>query len=215
MKRTSTPGTGTTDLCDTVSHSRNTKSTQSRPAKEDVRSVRTDKALREALLNLLRRESFDAITIRKICAEAGVHYATFFRRYDSKESFLDHVARNQIEQLLQLALPVSYEAGDLAGFEALCSYVDDHQGLWRILLNGGAGSTLRGEFQRLSLDVALAQEVEHPTLPVELATSCSVAVIIETLSWWLRQPDGQYPANTVAKMLHQQLSGAGLLRSQD
>jgi hypothetical protein len=44
---------------------------------KDARALRSGQALRDALLVLLLQKPFDQITIRDICATAGVHYATF------------------------------------------------------------------------------------------------------------------------------------------
>ena len=178
---------------------------------QDARMVRTDKALREALLRLLEHEQLDAITVRQICAEAEVHYATFFRHHASKEALLDHVARDQINRLIELSLPVSDVAGDEAGFLALCRYVDEHRTLWTALLTGGAGGAMREELLRSSLKTAAERAPVHAWLPVELATLCTVTLIIETLAWWVKQPAKAYSVRKVAQMLHRLLSASTLI----
>jgi AcrR family transcriptional regulator len=178
---------------------------------KDARMVRTDQSLRAALLKLLEREPLDAITIRQICVEAEVHYATFFRHHVSKEALLDHVAKDQVARLIELSLPVSDAAGDEAGFLALCSYVDEHRKLWSALLTGGAGGTMREELLRRSMKTAAERAPVHAWLPVDLATICTVSLIIETLAWWVKQPARAHPVKEVAKMLHRLLHSSELL----
>lgn len=172
--------------------------------------VRTDNALRAALLKLLEREPLEAITVRQICAAADVHYATFFRRHASKEALLDHVAREQINRLIELSLPVSDAAGDEAGFLALCSYVDEHRRLWGALLTG-AGGAMREELLRLSMKTAAERAPVHAWLPLELATTCTVTLMIEMLTWWVKQPARAYSVETVAQMMRRLLHASTLI----
>lgn len=171
-------------------------------ADRDLRMVRTDRSLRQALLALLDRKPFEQISIRDIVAEAGVHYATFFRHHPTKEALLDHVAADQIDRLVELALPVAEAQDERAGFAALCDYVDAHRTLWTALLTGGAAEAMRTELLRVSVTVAAQRPAPELWLPVELGVACTVNLIVETISWWLRQaPDACSPAE-VAGILH-------------
>src|SRR6185437_10507723 len=78
-------------------------SVSARPASEalhDPRAKRSSDALSSAFLRLLERKPLDQITIREIAAEAGVHRSTFFRHHPTKEALLDHIAANQIQDLV-------------------------------------------------------------------------------------------------------------------
>ena len=134
-------------ISDTVSHSeRKPASSSSR----DARAVRSGQALREALLTLLERKPWDQVTVRDICAESGVHYATFFRHYQTREELFDAIARDRIAQLNAMTLAIRDSADYAAGFRALCSHVEEHRALWATLLNGGAGAAMREEWLRQS-----------------------------------------------------------------
>ncbi len=171
----------------------------------DARALRSGIALREALLALLAKSAFDQITIRDICAEAGVHYATFFRHYPTKEVLLDAIAKDQIEQLIALTLEIRSTQNYGAGFRALCSYVSDHRSLWSTLLNGGAGSAMREEWLRQSMKVAEAETPINSWLPPELGSICAATLIAETLAWWVAQPEGKYSVDRIATILQRLL----------
>lgn len=164
--------------------------------------------MREALLALLERKPFDQITIRDVCAEAGVHYATFFRHHPSKEALLDDIAKDQIERLNQLTLAIRAADDYQAGFCALCAYVEEHRALWSTLLNGGAGAAMREEWLRQSRLVAAREEPMTSWLPIELGTICAASLIAETLAWWLAQPPAAYSVDDVARILHRILTGS-------
>lgn len=197
------------DLCDTVAH--NFIDTPGSTAK-DARAVRSNAALRDALLRLLEARPFDQITVRDICAEAGVHYATFFRHHRSKEALLEHIAAEQIATLVDLTLPIKDAVDDRTAFGALCAYVDQHRSLWAILLNGGAGAAMREEWLRRARIVSETREPVSSWLPKELGTICSTSLIVETVSWWLAQPQGAYSAEEVTAILNR-LVGSSTLAS--
>ena len=162
--------------------------------------LRTRQALRRALLALLDRKQLDQITIRDIVAEAGIGYATFFRHHASKEELLDEIAAEQVGNLMALTLPLLDPTDTRVSCLALCKYVNKHRALWSALLTGGAASALRAEFIRLATASAATVRT-NDWLPVELGAVYGVTASIEILTWWLRRPAGEYPAEQVAEFL--------------
>ena len=119
----------------------------------DLRVLQTRKALRDALLGLLKKKSFDKISVREIVAAAGIGYNTFFRHYPDKESMLQDIAAEEIRQLVSCSLPVLDARDTLSACVALCNYVDENRKLWRTLLTGGAAQSLREEYVRVAREV--------------------------------------------------------------
>ncbi len=172
-----------------------------RPANKlrDARLVKSDAALRAALLALITRQSFDKITVRDIVAAAGIGYATFFRHFASKDALLDAVAGEEIEALLRLTVPLLSPEDTRATCLALANYVDGRRAVWSALLTGGAAGHLREQFARLAAQVP-APRRPSGWLPTELGVIFGVAAVVEILAWWLRQkPD--YPASDIAELL--------------
>lgn len=191
------------NLSDTASHKSSSLASSS---SKDARALRSGFALREALLALLQQKPFDQVTVRDICAEAGVHYATFFRHHATKEALLDAIAKDQIEQLNELTLAIRNNASFEAGFQALCAYVSEHRALWSTLLNGGAGAAMREEWLRQSRKVAAVEAPINSWLPTELGTICAATLIAETLAWWVGQPEEAYSVEDIARILHRMLA---------
>jgi AcrR family transcriptional regulator len=155
----------------------------------DARMVRTRAALRQALLALIERMPFDAITVRDLVAEADIGYATFFRHYPSKGALLDEVAADQIHRLVEMSAPALSNEGPRASSMAVCTYVDEHRALWSALLTGGAAGAMREEFSRVARQSAQHQIPTNSWLPVELGIIYGVGATVEILAWWLRQPE--------------------------
>ena len=172
----------------------------------DPRQVRSAAALRQALLDLLTEKAFDQITVREICARAGVHNATFFRHHADKDALLNHVAQDEIDRLVAISFAHGYSH---EGYIALCNYVGAHRTLWRALLTGGAGGAMREELMQISMALAAELTEDYPTwLPQELSVICSTTLIVETLSWWLKQDEGEYSSEAVADILHELVESA-------
>lgn len=165
----------------------------------DARQVRSDAALRAAMLALITRQSFDKITVRDIVAEAGIGYATFFRHYPSKDALFDAVAGEEIVAMMQLSSPLLSAVETRASSLALAHYVGKRRVIWKALLTGGAAGHLRVQFARLAAAMP-HQESESEWLPVDLGVTFGVTATVEILAWWLQQaPD--YPEERVAELL--------------
>ena len=72
----------------------------------DKRIIRTKKLLRRSLLDLVSRESFDKITVTKICLNAGTGRGTFYTYYSDKNVLLldcfnemREITKSRFEQL--------------------------------------------------------------------------------------------------------------------
>ena len=178
------PEKATGTLSDTMSHSGERPGPSSL---KDARAIRSAQALGNALLTLIERKPLEQVTVREIAAEAGVHYATFFRHHPTKESLLDDVAAEEIAHLVGLTLPLAEASNTLTAGVALFTYVDAHRELWSTLLTGGAEGAMRNEFLRISREIAATRGREDHWPPADLVTILVVSSTIELLSWWLRQ----------------------------
>ncbi|MBW8783595.1 MAG: TetR/AcrR family transcriptional regulator [Novosphingobium sp.] len=157
--------------------------------KIDARMQRTQEALRVGMLVLLERSALADISIRDIVAEAGIGYATFFRHYASKNELLQAVITDEIEQLVDLSLPVLRPGDSLESSLALFHHVDEHRALWSALLTGGAAGTIREEFARIARDRGPSRIHLDGWLPLDLGVAYGVAATVEIIAWWLRNRD--------------------------
>lgn len=192
------PNSANQPLRDSVAH--NARHLPSSSSK-DARALRSAQALREAMLALLERKPFEQMTIRDICAESGVSYATYFRHHATKESLFEEIATEQIRRLSELALEVRGASDFHAGFRALCVYIDEHRSLWSTLLNGGAGPAMRAEWVRVSQRVGASEPPVNSWLPRDLGTICAATLIAETLAWWVGQPRDVHSVDEIASIL--------------
>ncbi|MAR91507.1 MAG: TetR family transcriptional regulator [Pseudomonadales bacterium] len=165
----------------------------------DPRALRSRKALRNALIELLQEQPLEQISVRDIVARAGVGYATFFRHYPSKEAALSDIANEQITELFRLSVPVMEEGAHSAAI-TLLSYVDQHRSLWVPLLTGGAASAVREQFLRQARQVEAVQGDPGAWLPSRLGVRLLVSSTLELITWWLSEPE-PFTVEHVAEIL--------------
>lgn len=67
--------------------------------KEDSRVFRTKRDLREGLLYLMEKESFEKITVKDICDYTHLNKMTFYRHYSDKYDLLDDVVHSIADAL--------------------------------------------------------------------------------------------------------------------
>jgi AcrR family transcriptional regulator len=153
------------------------------------------------MLALLERKPLDQITILEITEQAGVHRATFFRHYQSREALLEHVAADQIRQLVELTLPILENEDNLASVRALLAFVGRHRRVWSALL-AGAGGVMRDTLLRYSTEIAKHKVENAQSSAVGLTIRYSVGLIFESISWWLSQADLNESEAELAIALH-------------
>jgi AcrR family transcriptional regulator len=162
--------------------------------------LRSRRAMRDTLLALLEEKPFDQITVREITGRAKVGYATFFRHYASKEALLHDLAAGQINDLIDMTVPVLFVSNSLESCQALCAYVHERQVLWTALLTGGAASTVREEFIRQARLITARTHRKASWLPRDLSTVWATGGVIDVLAWWLAQED-TYSTEQIARII--------------
>ncbi len=165
----------------------------------DVRSVRSQEALRGALLRLIETHLFDTITLLQITQEAGLSYPTFFKHYDSKDDLFQDIARKEIVELLD-AFRQGNGSSQWRPGEGMCFHIVKRRELWRTLLTAGASEAMRTEFIRRGHDLT----GDRPTLahgyPFDVISGVIASGTFEVIAWWLAQ-DADYPVEPIANML--------------
>ncbi|ADV04802.1 TetR/AcrR family transcriptional regulator [Staphylococcus pseudintermedius] len=91
----------------------------------------------KAMIELLKTESFDEITIKQICAESGVHRSTFYAQFEDKYQLFDvlttyHMAKYEKLILYTSKVFESYpleeaKARVIQTFRLLFKYMKRHQ----------------------------------------------------------------------------------------
>jgi AcrR family transcriptional regulator len=180
----------------------------------DARVVRTRQALRQAMVELAEESPLEAITVRAIAARAGVGYATFFRHYADKEALLADVADRLTQEFLARVRPLLEQKDRQGAARSLVDFVLEHLALYRSLIAGGSGETVRAEMLRVCLHTVADARPDRARGPLdEMILLHLVSTILNLLTWWLRNLE-EADAATMAQIIERLvLTPVGMLRA--
>jgi AcrR family transcriptional regulator len=177
----------------------------SQPGK-NVRLRRTQKLLREALVELIEERGFDALTIGELTSRAMVSRAAFYRNYQDKYDLVDQIFAEAMQALLAAV-------GDLGRehpaeiWVTFFEHIAEYERLYRALL-GKQGSPWFVRKMRLALAGLVDERGQLPhgsnasDRPVHSFSDTFVpdlvsAMFVEAITWWLEQ-GRPYPPRAIA-----------------
>ncbi len=161
---------------------------------KNLRLRRTQKLLREALIELIEERGFETLTIGELTERAMVSRAAFYRHYQDKYDLVEQIFEEAMSALLGAVGELGQEhPADIwvKFFEHIASY----ERLYRALL-GSKGSPWFVRKMRASL-ASLVKErgrlphgsdaSAHPahTFSDEFVPELVSALFVEAITWWL------------------------------
>lgn len=162
----------------------------------NLRVRRTQKLLREAIIELIEERGFEALTIGEITERAMVSRAAFYRNYQDKYDLVEQIFDEAMDQLLHAVGDFGQEHPSevwVAFFEHIAHY----ERLYRVLL-GKKGSPQFVRKMRASLAILVkarghsphkSNAISHPThtFSDDLVPQLVSAMFVETITWWLER----------------------------
>ena len=164
---------------------------QKTAAQEDRRTQRTQQALMDALLDLLKVKHYDAISVKDIIEKANVGRSTFYAHYQTKDDLLKSGFERVLDMLLEQLVFDECEQNITLDTAPLFRHAQDHARLFRTLAWGSSfelitmqGQAALGEkfLQHLS---PFVYAVGQPTVPLSVLAYSLAGSILLLLKWWL------------------------------
>lgn len=160
----------------------------------NLRVRRMQKLLREALLDLIEEQGFDALTVSEIIQRAMVSRTAFYRNYQDKYDLVEQIFDEAMSSLLDAVGGLGQEHPAqiwVAFFEHIAAYAR----LYRALL-GSKGSPWFMRKMRAALSDLVKERGRlphgpdastHPThvFSDEFVPDIASALFVETITWWL------------------------------
>ncbi len=164
----------------------------------NLRVRRTQKLLREALIELIEERGFEALTIGEITERAMVSRAAFYRNYQDKYDLVEQIFEEAMSALLNAVGELGPEHPPEV-WVTFFEHITHYDRLYRALL-GRKGSPWFVRKMRASL-ADLVKEHEHGHVPgrqpsadwpVFTFTDAFVpdlvsTMLVEAITWWLEQ----------------------------
>lgn len=161
----------------------------------DRRVQRTRKLLREALMELILEEGYDAISIQDITDKANLGRATFYLHFKDKDDLLldvmDQMMSDFMEQVPQLS-SAQWQLEDNKAIEKLFDFAADHYDLYRILIIGSGGITASRQLHRrvaTNIENEILSEIKQtgvePLVPPHFLANHFAGSLLSLIYWWL------------------------------
>jgi AcrR family transcriptional regulator len=163
---------------------------------KNVRLRRTQKLLREALIELIEERGFEALTIGELTSRAMVSRAAFYRNYQDKYDLVEQIFEEAMSTLLNAV-------GDLGRehpaeiWVTFFEHIAEYERLYRALL-GSSGSPWFVRKMRAALSGLVKERGRLPhgpdarerpvhTFSDEFVPDLVSTLFVEAITWWLEQ----------------------------
>jgi AcrR family transcriptional regulator len=162
----------------------------------DRRVARTRETLQRALISLILKKGYDAITVEDICEAANVGRSTFYAHYTSKDdlkrSGLEAHLRQQLVGRQKDTLAAPGDKNRSLGFSlSMFEHARDHADLHRALVGSRGGAIAHGSIRQILSDLvrgelaATTDKNSADVAPRELIVQYVVGAYMSVLIWWL------------------------------
>jgi AcrR family transcriptional regulator len=162
----------------------------------NLRVRRTQKLLREALIELIEERGFEALTIGELTERAMVSRAAFYRNYQDKYDLVEQIFEEAMSALLGAVGELGREHPPEI-WVTFFEHIAEYERLYRALL-GRKGSPWFVWKMRADLSVLVKERGQFPhgpnasSLPVhtfadEFVPDLVSAMFVEAITWWLEQ----------------------------
>jgi AcrR family transcriptional regulator len=181
----------------------------------DRRVSRTTKTLHHALISLILKKNYEAITVQEICDSANVGRSTFYTHYTSKDDLHQRGIENLRRVLSDGRSDALADHGDIRGrslsfSRTLFEHARDRNDLFRALAGSRGGTVALDTIRRIISDVVRDElaETADKSMPRELIVQFVVGAYMAVLTWWLDKGAKLPPAKIDAMFRH--LAGKGI-----
>ncbi len=174
----------------------------------NLRVRRTQKLLREALIELIEERGFEALTVGELTSRALVSRAAFYRNYLDKYDLVEQIFEEAMSALLNAVGEIGPEHPPEM-WVTFFEHIADYKRLYRALL-GSKGSPWFVRKMRTSL-AGLVSELGHlphgpnaSARPVHTFSDAFVpdlvsTLFVEAITWWLEQERAYTPTEIATR----------------
>ena len=159
--------------------------------KVDLRIVKTNKVLYEALLDLLKEQTFEEIKVSDICAKALVNRSTFYAHFNDKfelvASFMNDLKDELLSQLNNIDKNITLKEYYLKLIEVFLNHIDGQEDVYKsILINNRNSIIMDMMYNTIAEDIRTRVKNNELNVPEELFISYYLGAIVNVGIDWLK-----------------------------
>lgn len=178
----------------------------------DRRVTRTCALLQDALIALIPRHGYAAITVEDICEKANVGRSTFYTHYSGKDDLRSATIDVHLRALNHRRRSTGREPnGHLFAFSLpMFEHAHAFRALHQARLSS-IGDTIHDEIRERVYRAVRSEFVEKrigdKSVPVEFAVQFITGAFLAVLAWWIASDTGLSPAQVDALFQEMALNG--------
>ncbi len=162
---------------------------------KNLRERRTQKLLREALIELIEERGFEALTISEITERAMVSRGAFYRTYQDKYDLVEQIFEEAMSTLFEAVGEKLHRHHPPSAWVAFFEHIAQYDRLYRALL-GSKGSSWFVRKMRARLCDLMKERGHVPhrpdasapsTFSEEFVSDLASTMLVEAITWWLEQ----------------------------
>ena len=165
---------------------------------EDLRVQRTYLLLKNALLELLAKKSFDEIKVNDICNLAMIHRTIFYSHFQDKYDLLEYCVKN-IEQELTEKINTTQYSNSKEFYTnlvmSLLEYISENKKMFKSVLKNNFDNSVNKIFMNTCinyitdmLEKEKDQGIYHKT-KIPIIAQFYAGAVISTIVWWIKNDE--------------------------
>ena len=180
-------------------------------AKQDIRVERSKDAIKKAFVDLMKRRTYDEITVKDLAEEARINRKTFYAHYETKQALFESMMREMFDDICGCFM-YEKEAAELEPDEELLR--EDIRRFLRVaegyreqldvmITDQTAAMTFIVSEQAIlqrAQAIHILKEMLPGRVPVELYTMRLKNFFLGIMDWWLGQQE--YTAEEATEVLY-------------
>ncbi|MFP3126797.1 TetR/AcrR family transcriptional regulator [Ectobacillus funiculus] len=174
-------------------------------SKVDRRILKSQEAIKKAVIELMSEKNFNQITIQDISDRANVNRRTVYLHYVDKYDLVDKLIEEHINALRELAKSSSemnFIDGNLIWFE----YLESHYLFFSTMLASTGATSFRTQFLEFVIEGLKGEvnttEGKNSGLSEDIVLRFTAAAYVEVVEWWFRN-GMPYPPRVMAQQVGQ------------
>ncbi|MGZ0042326.1 TetR/AcrR family transcriptional regulator [Paenibacillus ottowii] len=172
---------------------------------KDLRIIKTQKVIRNAFIDLLDKNGFEAITVQEIANAAMINRSTFYLHYVDKYDLLQKTADQALANIIELVAPETHIVnGELEyssfkeNIRAILKVVEDDAVLYKVLLNDPQMIDINQKFQQALMRKMDSSFLNNILISRDLFLEWMTSLYMSVIRWWLNQ-NMKYSSNFIAE----------------
>ncbi|UPO90141.1 TetR-like C-terminal domain-containing protein [Niallia sp. Man26] len=169
--------------------------------KVDRRIIKSKKAIKKALIDLMSENSFDQITVQNIVDQADISRKTFYLHYLDKFDLIDKLIEEHIHELREICDSASEENEVVSWFE----YFRDNYLFFSMMLNSKGAPFFRKRFLEFVIeDIKNGWDItldgKNLGLSEDVILQFFGAAYVQVVEWWFTN-EMPYPPQVMEKQI--------------